>query len=305
MLTPQYLKKNDLIRMVSPAGAIESSIIENAANFLRNEGFEVITGKHSSGKYGRYSGTADERLSDLQEAMDDKDCKAILCNRGGYGSIHLLEKLNLNGLIKNPKWIIGFSDITMIHSLVQKNGIESIHGGMSKLLSEEFTNKTTDDNSPGRLLINILKGNLPEYFVKPHEFNRVGFARGELWGGNLSILYSLRGSDYEYIPQNGILFIEDIGEKPYVVERMLYNLKYGGIFNKIKGLIVGNFNEYEEDPLMKMNLMEIINNIVRDYNFPVCCGFPVGHVEYNLPLICGKKVELRIENNGTNLKYIS
>lgn len=305
MLTPQYLKKNDIIRMVSPAGAIDSEIIENAGNFLKEEGFDVIFGKHSSGRFGRYSGNTDDRLTDLQEAIDDKDCRAILCNRGGYGTIHLLEKLDLNGLKESPKWIIGYSDITMLHSLAQKSGIASIHGGMSKLLSEAYQNKSIKTDSPSVMLTNILKGHLPDYNVMPHQLNKFGSTTGTLWGGNLAILYSLRGSKYEFIPDNGVLFIEDIGEKPYVVERMLYNLKYGGILEKLNGLIVGNFSEYEEDPLMNFTLMEIINNIVSEYNIPVSYSFPVGHTEENLPLICGKKVKISVDKNGTQLNYIA
>jgi len=303
MTFPPFLKKGDLVRLVSPAGVIDPILVDKAELCLKSWGFEVLKGDFVSNSYGRYSGTAEQRLSDLQNAVNDFDCSAIFCTRGGYGAIHLIDDLNLDNFIAKPKWLVGYSDITMLHARLQMEGIASIHGGMARLLAEwyEKSNKTSDE--PINMLHDLLIGNLPSYTVEHHIFNRSGNVSGQLWGGNLAILFSLRGTKYDYLPEGGILFIEDTGEKPYVIERMMYNFKLGGIFEKTSGLIVGRFSDYEEDPMMKKTVYKIISDIVADYDIPVCFNFPVGHVTQNLPLISGATVNLQINPEGVKLKY--
>lgn len=300
MILPKFLNKGDIVRLVSPAGVIDSILVDEAGSCLESWGLKVIYGAHTKSVFGRYSGTPDERLSDLQEALDDEKCCAIFCTRGGYGTIQILDKLDLTKFETNPKWVIGYSDITMIHSLLSKTGFASIHGGMARALSESLD----QPSEPINLLKEMLFGKLPEYRIKSHKLNKHGKSSGQLWGGNLAILYSLRGTKFDYIPEGSILFIEDTGEKPYVIERMMYNLKLGGIFEKISGMIIGKFSDYEEDPLMKKTVYEIISDILSGYNIPLCFDFPVGHVDLNLPLIPGANVELDVKKDFSVLKYI-
>jgi muramoyltetrapeptide carboxypeptidase len=304
MVFPEFLKKDDKVIMVSPAGVIDSILVGQAGACIKSWGLEVVYGENVSVSYGRYSGTPEQRFFDLQKALDDPDFKAIFCSRGGYGTIQILDKLNFDRFIENPKWVIGYSDITMLHARIQMTGTASIHGGMARLLAECYEKTSRNTDEPVNMLHDILFGKLPSYIAPHNELNIIGKSCGQLWGGNLAILLSLRGTKFDYIPEGGILFIEDTGEKPYAIERMLFNLKLGGVFNKISGLIVGMFSDYEEDPLMKKTVYEIISDMVSEYNFPVCFNFPVGHVKINLPLITGSTVLMEVNQDASTLKYI-
>ncbi|MDP4277810.1 MAG: LD-carboxypeptidase [Bacteroidota bacterium] len=305
MIFPPFLTENDHVRLISPAGVIDPSLIEGAERRLRSWGWQVTCGKAAAGSYGRYSGTVAERLQDLQEALDDPDCKAVFCSRGGYGTVHLIDKIDLTQFKKHPKWLIGYSDITLLHTMLQLNGFASIHGGMAKRLANG------DDPaglglsySPLNTLHEILDGALPTYRTDKHLLNRVGTAQGILRGGNLSILYSLRGTPLDDIPEGCILFLEDVGEKPYSVDRMLHNLKLGGILSRLGGLIVGQFSDCEEDPLMNKTVYELIADIVSPYDYPVCFDFPVGHTEKNVPLITGSLVRLSVDKQQVQLSNL-
>jgi len=299
MLIPPFLQKGSLVRLVSPAGVIDSELVDGAAKYLQNYGLTVRIGNNVRSVYGRFAGNSEQRLYDLQEALDDPECSAIFCTRGGYGTIQILDKLSWDRFKQHPKWLIGFSDITMLHAYLQKEGITSIHGGMAKALAESLKS----EQEHARVLLQILFGSFPVYNGNGHALNRSGCAEGLLHGGNLSILYSLRGTPYESIPEKSILFIEDIGEKPYVVDRMMHNLKLGGILSRISGLIVGNFSDYEEDPLFGKTLLEIIADAVSEYHYPVCFDFPVGHEGRNLPLVCGANVRLEVSKESTRLQF--
>lgn len=296
---PQSLKKGSRIRIVSPSGSINPEIIDKAETLLVNAGYEVITGRHAKSEYFRFAGSAEERLEDLQEAFDDKDTKAILCSRGGYGAIQILENINLSEFRKHPKWLVGYSDITTIHSMLQTNGFASLHAPMLKHITEEGWG----DKYVGHIF-DILEGIPVEYSSKYNALNRTGYAKGILRGGNLAMLNSLRGTKYDCIPEGCILFIEDIGERPYQIDRMLWNLKLGGVFNNISGLIVGSFTGYEDDMSMGKNIYDIISETVSQYNFPVCFGFPVGHTSDNEPLICGAEAELTVSTGSSVLRYV-
>jgi len=304
MIIPPFLHKGDLIRIISPAGSIDSDLIKGSEDFLISWGLQVLRGVNASNQEGRFAGNDKQRLNDLQEALDDPKCKAILCSRGGYGTIRLIDKINLDAFRKSPKWLIGYSDITMLHALLQMEGYASIHGGMAKMLSGQLYPEPTGTNpEPAILLHDILWGSLPEYTTQKHPLNRLGEVSGTLTGGNLSILYSLRGTPYDHIPEGSILLIEDIGEKPYVIDRIMHNLKLGGILKRIAGLIVGQFTDYDEDPEFGMSVTEIISEAVSDYTYPVCFDFPSGHVERNLPFIEGGTVKLNVTENGAKLSY--
>jgi muramoyltetrapeptide carboxypeptidase len=299
MLIPPFLQKGSIVRLVSPAGVIDSELVEGAANCLKNWGLIVHVGKNAVVRRGRFAGNAQERLSDLQEALDDSACSAIFCTRGGYGTIQFIDNLNWDAFKKHPKWLIGYSDITMLHAFLSKNEVASIHGGMAKALAKS----SKEEQEHVSLLRKVLFGTFPDYSCESHSLNHIGTAVGTLTGGNLSILYSLRGTPYDFIPEKSILFIEDIGEKPYVVDRMMHNLKLGGILSRIAGLIVGNFSDFEEDPLFGKTVYEIIADAISDFNYPVCFNFPVGHDGRNLPMICGAKVQLDVRNEGVRLQF--
>lgn len=296
---PSQISKGDRIRIVSPSGAITPEIIDNAEKMLLNAGYEVIVGKHAKCEYFRFAGTAEERLSDLQEAFNDQETKAIFCSRGGYGAIQILDNIDMTGFRKNPKWLIGFSDITAIHVMLQFHGYASMHAPMLKHLTEQGWGDKYVCH-----MFDILEGRKVEYSSPGNLLNRTGHATGILKGGNLAVLNGLRGTKYDYIPKDTILILEDTGERPYQIDRMLWNLKIGGIFDNISGLIIGSFTGYEDDMSMGKNTYGIISDIIAQYDFPVCFGFPVGHTEDNEPLVLGAKVELCVSTLTTTLKYI-
>lgn len=286
------------IRIISPSGVINPEYIDGATNVLRTWGFEVSEGRFARIAYGRFAGTDEQRISDLQAALDDKELDAVLCSRGGYGLARIIDKIDFSGLKKYPKWIIGFSDVTVLHNILSNMSIPSIHGIMAKQLTE-----LTVDSFPVDYLKKILIGEHPLYEIPAYPENRCGIAKGKLIGGNLSVLMGLRGSLYDLHYKDAVLFVEDIGEQPYHIDRMLQNLRLGGVFAQLSGLIAGHFTDCGEDPLMKMNLHEIVLNAVADYNFPVCFGFPSGHEELNYPLILGREVQLKVEQDKSCLDF--
>lgn len=290
MFQPPFLQPDDQIRIVSPSGKVEPAYVDGALDMLFHQGFNPVSGQFAKGTYGRYSGTTQERLSDLYNAFLNPDVKAILCSRGGYGMMQLLAQIDVSVIRQNPKWVIGYSDITAFHALMQSQGIMSVHAPMARHLAEG------NDFSAGSL-IQILKGNIPQYSFDSHPLNREGECNGVLQGGNLSVLMGLRGTPYDFDPKGTILFIEDIGEQPYHVERMLLNLKLGGVLKQLSGLVVGQFTNYEEDELMMKPLQQTIFDLVAEYDYPVAFNFPVGHVAANFPLICGAPVSLKIGKN--------
>lgn len=305
MITPPFLRKGDRVRFVSPAGAINPDLVKGAGDCLVSWGLHVINGENVTNQEGRFSGNVGQRLSDLQQAFDDPECKAIFCTRGGYGAIQLIDKLDLKAFREEPKWLIGYSDITMLHALLQKEGYMSVHGGMAKMLSGQAHPLSSKTNTePAVRLHDILWGEWNEVQIDNHPLNRIGETSGTLTGGNLSIIYSLRGTPFDYIPAKSVLFIEDTGEKPYVIDRIMHNLKLGKILKNLSGLIVGQFTDYEEDPSFGKTVYEIIADAVSEYSYPVCFNFPTGHVERNLPLISGSNVNLKVGTEGTTLSYI-
>ena len=299
MIGPPFLKISDKVAIVSPSGKISPIYINNTAEILRKWGLDVEISEHALNEVGSFSGFVEQRLDDLQLAMDDPEIKLIFCSRGGYGAIHLLERLNFDKLRKNPKWMIGFSDITALHSAFQCNGVMSIHAPMAKHFSDEGSSDLSVLYTKTALMGKPLNYNIP---IQSTSLKRVGKTTGTLFGGNLSVMTSLMGSKFFRIPRNGILFLEDIGEKPYKVDKMIYQLKISGILNQIKGLIVGQFTDYEEDSNMYASLYESIFSTVKEYSFPICFDFPVGHTKTNLPMIMGGNATLTVEKESIKLK---
>jgi muramoyltetrapeptide carboxypeptidase len=296
-MQPPFLQYGDKIAIISPSSSIDSNLIDQVVNILIDWGLEPIVGEHARDVSGRFAGTKQERINDLQWAVDNKSIKAILCSRGGYGLIQIIDDIDFSHFELYPKWVIGFSDITILHSAVAAYGIASIQGSMAKYLCE--------NNTSADLLKQCLFGEFPSYNIPLSSLNRIGEVTGEIIGGNLTVLCSARGTHFEPDFTQKILFIEDIGEKPYQVDRMLHNLKLGGIFEEISGLIVGHFNDYEEDISMGGTLPELIANIVSEYDFPVCFNFPAGHDSLHYPLPFGIPTTLRVKDKSVTLDFIS
>jgi len=299
VIFPGKLKKGDKIAIISPAGSVEESQLQKGLKMIRSKGFEPVLGKYLYTKFSNgysYAGTEKERISDLNWALNNDDISAIWASRGGYGCQHLLRHLKLSGFRKNPKWYIGYSDNTVIQSFLLKNGFASIHGQTIKTSSfgviEEGYNGIFD----------ILKGKNPKYEIESNKNNKKGKAEGILVGGNLALIYALLGTPYSFDFKDKILFIEDIGENFYALDRMLISLDLSGVFRKIKGLIVGGMinmgnetdnKEYENS--FDAFAYEIINQRIKNYNFPVIFGFPNGHIFENKPIIIGSKIEIEAE----------
>ncbi len=298
-VTPRYLSEGDRAVIISPSGNTDIEYIEGLQNILENWGLEVELSSFSCEKYGRFGGTVGQRLADLQTAMDDESIRLIFCSRGGYGVVQLLDKLDFTQIKKHPKWLVGYSDITALHSSFLTNGIISVHAPMARHLTE---NKGEDIAS--QYLKKVLWGEKIQYILSPHCLNHEGTVEGRLFGGNLAVLSGLVGTPYLRVPKDGILFIEDIAENPYKIDRMMWQLKLSGILSEIKGLIVGQFTDCEEDPLMGAPVLESVKNMVQEYDYPVVFDFPVGHVENNYPLVYGGLVKLFVEKNIVTLENI-
>lgn len=295
---PPFLHTGDKVAIITPASKIDGSLLKGAVERLTSWGFNPYLEKHAGSSKGTYSGSISERLSDLQHAFDSKEVKAILCSRGGYGVVHLLDKIDFNLFRQYPKWLIGFSDITALHNIIQYNGFASLHAPMAKQLTDE-----PKDDLCSNLLKDILYGYLPSYHLEAHSLNHYGVAEGTLRGGNMSVFNGLRATPYDIPAEGTILFIEDVGERPHVIERYMYNLKLGGVLDKLSGLIVGQFTEYEENHSLGKDLYGALADLMKDYQYPICFNFPVGHVTDNRPLIEGAHVQFSVSRKGVDLTF--
>ena len=299
LIFPPYLRQGDRVVILSPSGKIDKHLLAGARARLQSWGLEVVIARYADGEAGRFAGTVKQRTADFQRALDDERVKAILCSRGGYGAVHLVDKLDFTNFKQHPKWLLGYSDITLLHALMQYHGYVSLHSLMARHLTVE-----PEDDPCTVALRDLLIGKLPAYRFEGHKLNRKGEARGILRGGNLSVLYGMRATPYDVVPQDTILFIEDIGERPYHIDRMMWNLKLGGVLERLSGLIIGQFTEYEEDKSFGKEVYELIADIVKEYNYPVAFGFPVGHVSANYPMVCGATVELKVTKKAVDLKTL-
>lgn len=297
IITPPALQEGDKIAIVSPSGAVNAEYIHESLPVLHEQGWTTTVGEHAYDHDGSYAGTAEARYGDLKQALLDPEVKAIMCSRGGYGAVHILQQLDSLPLRDNPKWLIGFSDITILHALLAKNGIESIHGSMTSHLA-----KTKGEDDDSQALFDILRGTPITYEFPADGRNHQGEATGRLYGGNLAVFDGLIGTPYDFFNQEGdiILFMEDIAEPVYKVERQMYKLKLMGVFDRIKGLVVGQFTDY---PGAKAKEMEdMIARMVAEYDIPVAFDAPIGHVSHNVPLVEGRETTLSVTPEGVTLK---
>ena len=298
MIFPKSLKKGDKIAVISPAGAVDASQMEKGIEMIKSRGFEPVLGEHLYTRFSNgynYAGTEQERIKDINWALNDKEIRAVWASRGGYGCQHLIQHLKMKGFTENPKWYIGYSDNTVIQSYLLKKGFASIHGQTIKTSSFGVTDESYD------LIFDILKGKTPKYSLESHQFNKEGNIEGELIGGNLALVYALLGTKYSFDFKDKILFIEDIGENFYALDRMIMSLELAGVFNKIKGLIVGgmtNMGDEKENKSYEESFDEfaykLISERISKYKFPVVFAFPNGHIKDNRPLLIGGQVKMKV-----------
>jgi len=300
IIIPPSLRKGDTIGVVCPAGHMPKSRMRTCFKVLRDEwGFRVIEGKTLGTGDGYFSGTDEERAADLQHMLDDDAVDAILCARGGYGVGRIIDQLDLTSFRKRPKWLIGFSDITVLHAhLLSKCGVATIHGPMASAFAAGGWRKPSVQS-----LHRALRGLKTDLRVDAHPLNRPGTASGVLFGGNLSLLAHLVGTPSEVDLKGKILFIEDVGELLYNIDRMMYQLHRSGRLAGLAGLIVGGFTECRdtERPFGR-DALHIISDVVSDYTFPVCFGFPVSHGPENMALKSGLVHQLNVSIKGVRLK---
>jgi muramoyltetrapeptide carboxypeptidase len=298
--TPPYLQIGDTIGIVCPASYMAMEKAQACIDSIKSWGFKVKIGKTLGAKSKNYfSGTDTQRLSDLQRMLDNDKIKAVLCARGGYGTGRIIDNISFEKIKKKPKWIIGFSDVTILHAHLHSNyNIASIHSPMAAAF-----NNNENNNEFVRSLQNVLMGEKIRYACDGHPFNKKGKSIGELVGGNLSLLAHLSGTTSAFDTNGRILFIEDVGEYLYNIDRMVYQLKRNGKLNGLSALIVGGFTDMKdtERPFGK-NVYEIIRDIVSGYDFPVCFNFPVGHQRENYALKIGAVYTLTIRKNKVTLQ---
>ena len=298
-VAPNFLKKGDIIEILAPAKFILEKDISFAKSFLEELGYQVYIDKSNFISDGVFAGTKSDRTERLQSSLDNKNIKAILFARGGYGALQIIDDLNFTKFVRNPKWLIGFSDITTIICHIQQNfKIQSIHAPMA--YNFNFTNKRYL-----KMLARMLEGKRESVKIKSSNYDTTGIVEGEVIGGNLSILYSLVGSRSLTNLQNQILFIEEVDEYLYHFERMLISLDRCGFLSNISGIIVGQMTSMHDNEIgFGKELNQIIFDITEKYNYPKCFDFPLGHIKENTPIVVGSKVRLSVAKDYTTLSYL-
>lgn len=305
---PEPIKPGDKIALISPASVVNEEYVYSAIDRLMQRGYEPVLMPAAIGKEsGSFAATKDERLIDLLDALQDPEIKAILCTRGGYGCAQLLSNISYNIVANNPKWLIGFSDVSALLAMFYRSKIASIHGPMAKHL----TTMPEDDPSTQALFQLLENGGKFEYTVPSHKYNLPGEAIGILRGGNLAVLNDLANTPYDLLSikdgEDVILFLEDISEPIYKVNRMLYRLLINGDLNNVKGLILGQFTEYKPDKNFR-TMEDMINDFLKtalcQNPIPVVYKFPTGHTDYNLPLVEGARISLSVSENNVRIKTL-
>lgn len=299
MKIPHFLKKNDTVTVVAPAYAFDRDLLQQGVVLLESWGLKVKLGEHLFDQFHAFAAIDEDRLADLQWALDEPEVKAVFCARGGYGVSRIIDGLDFSTFRKKPKWLIGFSDITVLHCDLAGQHIASVHSIMpasfAKPGHEESVQKLKD----------LLFGKTLEYKLPTHTLSRPGVAQAVLVGGNLSILQSLLSTPSELQTRGKILFLEDVGESLYRIDRMIVQLKRAGKFKGLAGLILGHFSEVSDGkvPFGKANAYEVIIEHLEEYSFPIAVGFPAGHEALNMPLILGQMAQLSVTPRSTELLF--
>lgn len=303
LVKPAALKAGDTIAIVSPSSTPDSMTIVKGCQTLREWGYVPVVGPHALSNYHGFAGMADERASDMLWALRDSTVKAILCSRGGDGAVQVLQRVPLHEFRNHPKWIMGFSDATALHSAEVSAGVMSIHCSMCDGISMRG-----ERDSVNAILQRLLQGELPSYRTSAHPLNQQGEAEGILVGGNLSVLCGLAGSDYDFLnhaDEGLILFIEDTGEGMSKVDRMLHQIEIRGVLSRLKGIIVGHFSKYKSSENGFADMYEMLHEYLQHYKLPVCYDFPVGHHSgLNYPMVEGCRVRLCVGPSGTTISFL-
>ena len=295
-LAPPYLTKGDTIAIVASARKISKQELTPTISILKRWGLVVELGPNVYKEHNQFSGTDEERKQDLQWALNHKKAKAILIARGGYGILRIIDDVDFSSFIKKPKWLVGYSDVTVLHSHIQSLGICSLHATMPI----NFLKHEKATLSIKKLLFNQKQ----EYKIEAQPRNRTGTAEAEVVGGNLSLLYALSGSSSEVPYKNKILFIEDLDEFLYHVDRMMLQLKRSGKLEHLAGLIVGGMSELKDNSIsFGKTVEEIILDSVKDYTYPVCFNFPAGHIDENMAFYLGRRARLEVKANNVQFYY--
>ena len=297
MIIPAFLKKGDTIAILATA---RKNIVDNlkpSIDLVQSWGLNVVVGNTIGLDNNQLAGTDTERATDFQKMLDNPNIKAIWCARGGYGTVRMIDKVDFSNFKSNPKWVIGFSDVTVLHSHLNKLGVQTIHG-MMPVNVEKATPAVKES------FRKALFGETIDYKVPFDSENRLGTAKGELIGGNLSILYSLMGSASQVDCKGKILFIEDLDEYLYHVDRMMMSLKRCGCFEDLEGLIVGSMTKMKDNEIpWGKNANQIVTDITKDYKFPIVFDFPAGHIHDNRTLIFGNQVLLEVKQKETSVTF--
>ncbi len=298
MIRPPFLQPGDTLAIAATARKVDRQELDNACEYLKQKEYCVVLASNIYSEYHQFAGTDEERIKGLQELLDNTEIKAILIARGGYGTVRIIDHLDFTKFKQHPKWICGFSDVTALHSHLFNLGFESIHSTMPILFSQSL-------DAAEKLML-ILNGQPIKYNLPPHPLNRFGKTKGILVGGNLSVLYSLSSSISQIDYKNKILFIEDIDEYLYHIDRMLMQMKRAGFLKHLKGLVVGGFTNMKDNttPFGK-TAEEIIYDTVKEYDYPVCFNFPAGHIKNNMPFIHGGEIILNVNREKTEVTEVS
>jgi muramoyltetrapeptide carboxypeptidase len=293
MITPPYLKKGDKIAIVSPARKISPPEVEPAIRLFNSWGLEVVEGEHLYAEYNQFAGSDEQRKDDMQRMLDDDSISAIICSRGGYGTVRIVDSLDFSRFVKSPKWIIGYSDFTVLHSHIHRHyKIESLHA----IMPINFRDKCVSNRSLNSLKKALFGKELVYRYPSGPGF-RKGSCKGQLVGGNLSILYSLTNTNSDIDTNGKVLFLEDVDEYLYHIDRMMMNLRRSGKLDGLAGLVVGGMTKMHDNEMpFDKTANEIIAEAVEDYPYPVCFNFPAGHLDDNRALILGREVTLDVSD---------
>lgn len=298
MKRPKYLQKEDTIAIVSTARKVEKSELDFALNLLSKWGLKVILGNSIGAEENQFAGSDSLRAKDFQEMMDNPKVKAIWCARGGYGTVRMIDKLDFSRFVENPKWIIGYSDITVLHSHLHNLEIMSLHAQMPVQMEEKSPESAES-------IRRVLFGEKYQFSFKSNSsLNRSGNVTALLVGGNLSVLYSLCGSSSAIKTSGKVLFIEDLDEYLYHIDRMIMNLKRNNLLSEIKALLVGGMSDMHDNAIsFGKTAKEIIHDAVKEYDYPVYFGIPAGHIKNNKALIFGEEITIRKNKNEVSINF--
>ena len=302
LIRPPYLNPGDKVAIVAPSGILKSKEgeVNQAMALLKSWGLTVALGEYVFAQNNHFAGTDEQRARDLQKALDDPNVKAIWCARGGYGTVRILDQLDYTEFKKYPKWIIGYSDITALHSQVNNLGYQSLHA----LMCVSLTKNLEGIEQSVATMKESLFGNLPEYNLEGSKYNRPGDSSGVLVGGNLTILQTMLGSNTSIDTKGKILFIEEIGEYKYHIDRMIQSLKRAGYFDECVGLIVGDMSKIRSNTTKWGSSVEqLILDALAEYDFPIAFNMPAGHEKDNRALVLGAKIKLEVEKNSSKVRY--